>query len=114
MKKISAFLLAGLTSLAFPVHAATGSANDGLYLVLFVVAILLIIAAIGSMINFLRHPPQAFLSIPKRLVKTIRSWFARILRFSVTRSGFWMLRYPSDLHFTWTHCKQESGGPGIN
>lgn len=89
MKKFSFFLLFGLTCLALPLRAATGSANDGLYLVVFVVALLLLLAGIGSFIDILRHPPQALRTLPKRIYRVIRSWFAfiRTLRNNVEQ-GF--------------------------
>lgn len=77
MKKISLLLVYALAGTAFPAFAATGSANDGIWLVLFCVALLLLIAGIWSMIDFLRHPPQALLSFPKRILKFIR---IRVLR----------------------------------
>jgi hypothetical protein len=76
MKKISLLLVYVLAGTAFPAYAATGSAHDGFWLVLFCVALLLLIAGIWSMIDFLRHPPQAVFAFTKRLFKRIRSWFA--------------------------------------
>jgi len=75
MKKFTVILVFCLAGTELPAFAATGSANDGLYLVAFVVALLLLIAGIGSLIDFLRHPPQALLTLPKRIVKFIRHWF---------------------------------------